>query len=81
MKYKLISIDDSVFESEQAIVTVWCEPSWFDSLMGLKAECLAFIGSDANWESIDQGDITPHEFRMLNQIWAQHTRPSNVTNE
>ncbi|KLU05756.1 hypothetical protein RISK_002388 [Rhodopirellula islandica] len=80
MKYRLISIDDSIVEAEQSVVTVWCEPSWLDSLMGVRPEYVAFTGRAGQWQNLERESATPHECRFLHQMWSQHRTSSLTTN-
>ena len=78
-EYKLIGIDETFCSDGNAIVTIWCEPSWWSSLMGITPECVAFVGRNDRWKCLDGGHVSYRERKILSQFWHDNHNSSPST--
>tara|TARA_R100000365_G_C2697686_1_gene37286 strand:- start:244 stop:561 length:318 start_codon:yes stop_codon:yes gene_type:complete len=71
MRYTLISIDEFGTPDDDVIITLWCKPSLLESIMGLHPECLAFVGRENLWQTLDGETASFTESRVLQKMSIQ----------
>ncbi|MCO8125116.1 hypothetical protein NHH03_25495 [Stieleria sp. TO1_6] len=72
MRYEFISLDDSIAQTGEFIMTVWCRPPWWMEMLGILPECIAFAGHEDQWKSIDGTTVTRREREMLAEMWREN---------